>query len=207
MAKKLFLLPLFTTLAAAKNTVTSMVIPDFDAPTMVASIMGNDATATTYSLTCSPLPEGDDCGMGPGLTMVAQATTTSVFLDEDEEDFHFTILCSVGGTTSAVCTETAKGNGANNPGEKHVSTYSGSNLPLVPVTITAGSVTSAAEGSDATSTASTATATSAESTSTESSASGGSTSTSASTGGMPQMTGDVKALFGGAAVAIAAAFI
>lgn len=65
------------------------------------------------------------------------------------------------------------------------------------VTITAGSVTSAAEtGSASTDTA--------ESKSTGTATSG---STSASTGGMPQMTGDVKALFGGAAVAIAAAFV
>lgn len=66
------------------------------------------------------------------------------------------------------------------------------------VTITAGSVTSAAE----TGSASTGTAES-KSTGTDTSA-----SASASTGGMPQMTGDVvKALFGGAAVAIAAAFV
>ena len=65
------------------------------------------------------------------------------------------------------------------------------------VTITAGSVKSAAEtGSASTDTA--------ESKSTGTATSG---STSASTGGMPQMTGDVKALFGGAAVAIAAAFV
>ena len=43
MAAKYF--GLFTASLAAASTTTSMVLPDFDAPTIVASIMGNVSTA------------------------------------------------------------------------------------------------------------------------------------------------------------------
>ncbi|RHZ67358.1 uncharacterized protein CDV56_109304, partial [Aspergillus thermomutatus] len=121
-------------LVSAQNTVTSMLIYGADPQPLVASIVGNDATATTYSINCPPGTDSSDCGMGPGLTLVAGPTTTVLKMDEPEEDFHWTVNCSVGGTTTAVCTETASGTGANFPGVS-ASTFS-DDLPLMKVTIT-----------------------------------------------------------------------
>ena len=48
MAAKYF--GLFTASLAAASTTTSMVLPDFEAPTIVASVMGNVST-TAFHLT------------------------------------------------------------------------------------------------------------------------------------------------------------
>ncbi|KAF7168846.1 hypothetical protein CNMCM5623_001788 [Aspergillus felis] len=196
--------PLLLSLAAAglvsaQTTVTSMLIYGADPQPLVASIVGSDATATTYSINCPPGTDSSDCGMGPGLTVVAGPTTTVLKMDEPSEDFHWTVRCSVGGTTTAVCTETASGTGANFPGVSS-STFS-NDLPLMAVTITAGS----AAGAGATPTTASATATTAATASASgkstaskdaskplsaaSSGASGSSSSAVSTGGRPRVTG------------------
>ncbi|KAF4166924.1 hypothetical protein CNMCM6936_005833 [Aspergillus lentulus] len=195
-------------LVSAQNTVTSMLIYGADPQPLVASIVGSDATATTYSINCSPGTDSSDCGMGPGLTLVAGPTTTVLKMDEPEEDFHWTVSCSVGGTTTAVCTETASGAAANFPGVS--SSIFSNNLPLMAVTITAGSgagagATSATASATATATtAATATATaSGKSTASEDASKTSSTGSSAvSTGGMPRVTGGAAGLLGAAALAL-----
>ncbi|GFF74930.1 hypothetical protein IFM61392_02656 [Aspergillus lentulus] len=197
-------------LVSAQNTVTSMLIYGADPQPLVASIVGSDATATTYSINCPPGTDSSDCGMGPGLTLVAGPTTTVLKMDEPEEDFHWTVSCSVGGTTTAVCTETASGAAANFPGVSS-STFS-NDLPLMAVTITAGSgagpsakpATATASATATATTAATATATaSGKSTASQDASKSSSTGSSAvSTGGMPRVTGGAAGLLGAAALAL-----
>lgn len=73
-------------MASAQNTVTSMLIYGADPQPLVASVVGSDATATTYSINCPPGTDSTDCGMGPGLTLVAGPTTTVLKMDEPQED-------------------------------------------------------------------------------------------------------------------------
>lgn len=44
-----------------------------------------DATATTYSINCPPGTDSSDCGMGPGLTLIAGPKTTMI-LDAPDLD-------------------------------------------------------------------------------------------------------------------------
>ncbi|GIK04370.1 hypothetical protein Aspvir_008451 [Aspergillus viridinutans] len=185
-------------LVSAQNTVTSMLIYGADPQPLVASIVGSDATATTYSINCPPGTDSSDCGMGPGLTVVAGPTTTVLKMDEPEED-----LCSVGGTTTAACTETASGTGANFP-DVSSSTFS-NDLPLMAVTITAGAAGASATPATASAAATTAATTSASGKSTaskDSSKTSSSGSSAVSTGGMPRVTGGAGGLLGAAAVAL-----
>lgn len=46
-----------------------------------------DATATTYSINCPPGTDSSDCGMGPGLTLIAGPKTTMI-LDAPDEDLY-----------------------------------------------------------------------------------------------------------------------
>ncbi|KAF7589580.1 Mucin-21 [Aspergillus hancockii] len=205
-------------LVSATSTVTSMFLTGLDAQNLVASIIGNDATATTYYVTCPPSTSSEDdydCGLGPGLTVTEAAPTHIMELNE-KPDFYYTVSCSVGGTTAAVCTEIAGGPEANFPGTT-ISTLRQSEIGFVPVTITAGSITSVSATATPTTTAESGSKTTGGPTetsksSTSSSASGSSSSSSSSssatsTGGMPQITGDASMLFGGAAVALAAALL
>lgn len=130
--------------------------------------------------------------------------------------------CSVG-KTLAVCTESMGGSGANFPGVSTVS-FSDDALTHMPVTITAGNISSVSGASPATTTTTTpatpgaattaagaATVTDKTSVSGETGAasqtgSGTGTSTTASTGGLPAVTGNVGVV-GGIAVAVAAAVL
>ncbi|KAL5362681.1 hypothetical protein BJX96DRAFT_154397 [Aspergillus floccosus] len=62
--------------SAKANPVTTMLIYGADPQPLAASVVGNDATATTYSINCPPGTDGSDCGMGPGLTLIAGPKTT-----------------------------------------------------------------------------------------------------------------------------------
>ncbi|PWY89695.1 hypothetical protein BO94DRAFT_490860 [Aspergillus sclerotioniger CBS 115572] len=209
-------------LVSAKTTVTSMFFYDTDAQSLDASIMGNDATATTYSVNCPPGTDSDDCGMGPGMTVIAGPQTT-MFMDIPDEDFYYTVICSLDGTTYAVCSEMASGAGANFPGTT-ITTLDEGDLGLMPVTITAGSVTSvaataahattevqsasntgssASSGTETQSAASTGTSASASASTAVSTASNASKASASaiSTGRGSLVTGDAALVFGGAAAA------
>ncbi|KAL2865385.1 putative GPI anchored protein [Aspergillus lucknowensis] len=112
-----------------------MFILDADEQPLAASIVGNDATATTYSINCPPGTPGDECGMGPGMTLIAAGETTS-YIFYSGEAFQYTAECSVG-NSRAVCTESAGGSEANFPGVSTTTTA----VKLMPVTVTAGEVT------------------------------------------------------------------
>ncbi|KAB8071866.1 hypothetical protein BDV29DRAFT_159063 [Aspergillus leporis] len=217
MTVKLFMGLAMAGLISATSTVTSMFLMGLDSQNLVASIVDNDATATTYYVTCPPATQTDDdyadCGLGPGMTVTNAAPTIIMQLNE-EPAFSYTVNCSVGGTTAAVCTAIAGGPAANNAGT-FISTLQQSEISFAPVTITGGSIKSVSATTTPTTTAESgskatggATETSKSSTSSPGSGSSASSSSSAaSTGGMPQITGDTSMLFGGAAVALAAALL
>ncbi|KAL4783307.1 hypothetical protein BJX76DRAFT_330308 [Aspergillus varians] len=182
MLLKSFLLPALASLAAAESTVTSMFIINADKQPLAASIAGNDATATTYSINCPPGTPSDECGMGIGMTLVAGSETTTYIMNMGPR-FQYTAKCSVG-KSSAVCTESAGGPDANFPGVDTTTV----DVDLLPVTVTAGKVT---EGG------STATTTSAGSSSTDSTDST-TTTTAAGTTGRGSSTPDLATATGAA---------
>ncbi|KAL2802752.1 hypothetical protein BJX63DRAFT_414019 [Aspergillus granulosus] len=137
MMFKSLLIPALASVAYAESTVTSMFIFGADPQPLAASIVGNDQTATTYSINCPPGTDGNDCGMGPGMTLVAGKDVTSWIFD-DGPAFQYTAECTVK-NSKATCTESAGGSEANFPGVSTTTTT----VDLMPVTITAGSITDA----------------------------------------------------------------
>ncbi|KAL3437022.1 hypothetical protein BDV09DRAFT_163515 [Aspergillus tetrazonus] len=204
------LLPALASLAIAESTVTSMFIFGADRQPLAASIMGNDASATTYSINCPPGTDSNDCGMGPGMTVIA-ADETTTYIMNDGDNFNFTAECSVG-KSIADCTASAGGPDANFPGVETAT----EEVSYIPVTVTAGSVTSAG-GSTATS-ASTSSSSTGSSASEEATAAGSASASRASetasqtaeetaaqpseTGAAVRVTGVVGLVVGGAAVAL-----
>ncbi|KAL4919266.1 hypothetical protein BDW62DRAFT_47275 [Aspergillus aurantiobrunneus] len=193
MMLKALLLPTLGSLAHAQSSVTSMFILGAGPQPLDASIVGNDAGATTYSINCPPGTPSDECGMGPGMTVVADGEMTTYIIGMGDE-FQFTASCSVREPT-ALCTESAGGFGANFPG---VSTTT-ERVAFMPVTVTAGEVTGAASE--------TATATSSETLTagTETGASGSATASGtesdADADAEATPTGAAAKVTGGAAVA------
>ncbi|CAI7647362.1 unnamed protein product [Penicillium pancosmium] len=180
MAIKSLLLLATAALATAESSVVSMFIPDVEGTALVASVIAQRLRRVTGSV--------PDLGT------------------EESGIFHNygRMICSLGGTTTAVCTDINSGAGANFPGT-HTTTLASSDITSLPVTITAGATTGAASDTSASTTESSTTATSDTTASQTSASSSGAmaSSTSSSTGGMSQITGaPVLAL--GAAVAFVA---
>lgn len=162
-----------------------------------------DATATTYSITC-PKPtatEYSDCGLGPGLVVTEGPKTAAYTIVDLADDLFVSLGCSLDGTTFANCSGTMGGSAANFPG-KQAYTLKGSNAQFLPVTVTAGSVTSVTATATETGTGTTTAA------QTASGATGTATDGSEmSTGGLPKVTGNTGIVAGGLAVAVAGAFV
>ncbi|OJJ96897.1 hypothetical protein ASPACDRAFT_46425 [Aspergillus aculeatus ATCC 16872] len=219
------------TLVSAENIVTTLFIPDTDAESLVGSVMGVAATATTYLVNCPTATgiddddDGDDCGMGPGMTIVAGPQTTSYFLGEPEDDLYMSMACSVQGITYGVCTEMISGTGADFPGTYTTTMGTDDLCCFVPVTITAGTLTGAGDATSPATVLATGTAAStapdASATGTDPAVSGkpaaatvgastttNNSTTQSSTGAAALITHDSTLFFGGAAAAalVAAAF-
>ncbi|KAJ6017273.1 GPI anchored protein [Penicillium sp. IBT 35674x] len=198
-------------LAAAQSSVVSLFIPFADPQPLVASVMGESAGTTTYSINCPAGTDSSDCGMGPGLYMTAGPTTMRYSMSEPAEDFYDSILCSLGGTTTAACTEMASGTGANFPGTE-TGTFAKTDITMLAVTVTAGpTATSASTTTDSKHTSSTdktGTTEAAGTTGSGSSTSGAASTSQASatsTGGLSRVTGHPGVALGGAAIALVAA--
>ncbi|KAL1886455.1 hypothetical protein Plec18167_000386 [Paecilomyces lecythidis] len=204
-------------LASAQSSVISAFIPDTDPQPLVASIIGNDAAATTYFLTCREGTDSSDCGMGPGMTLISGPKTAGLLMNVPEEDFYGSILCSMGGTTTGICTASMSGSGANDPGVS-TETLAASDIQLLPVTITAGSTTPVAASASATATASgsgaasaaptgasqasSASRTSTGSSSASSTKASGTAASATNTGAASPMSADAQMVMGLAAVAV-----
>ncbi|KAL4900391.1 hypothetical protein BDW74DRAFT_161885 [Aspergillus multicolor] len=200
MIMKSLFLPALASLAYAESSVTSMFLLGFDELSIVASIAGNDATATTYSMTCPASVDEEECGMGSGLTVVEAGNAMTYQMDEGDY-YHFSGKCTIDGTIAA-CTGTASGQGDGLPASQTYRTYA----KYMPVTITAGSVTDAAATSSAEASS---TATHASQTATESAEETAETTgdEATPTGAAPQVTGAAGMMLSGAAMALVAAVL
>ncbi|OBT86325.1 hypothetical protein VE02_07427 [Pseudogymnoascus sp. 03VT05] len=133
-------LALATVSAAQKATVT-LFVPDTEEEPLVASIIGSDATATTYAISCDPAASAQDCGVEGTITLTEGPTTAKytiapVIDPNGQTAFAGHYDCSLAGTTSAVCVESNGGSEANFPGVS-TETYTGTDQPYIPITITA----------------------------------------------------------------------
>ncbi|KAJ5777646.1 hypothetical protein N7520_000892 [Penicillium odoratum] len=196
-------------LVAAQTSVVSMFIPFADPQSLAASIVGQSAGTTTYSINCPPGTDSSDCGMGPGLWLTAGPTTTKYSMSSPEEAFYDSVVCSVGGTTTAACTEVLSGTGANWVGTD-TETYAQSEITFLPVTVTAGpatvtSVSTTASSTDSSQTSAGQTASSGNTASSTSGTSSTIKTSAVSTGGLSRVTGNPSIALGGAAVAFVAA--
>ncbi|KFZ16302.1 hypothetical protein V502_05185 [Pseudogymnoascus sp. VKM F-4520 (FW-2644)] len=133
-----------TTLSAAQKATVTLFVPGTEDEPLVASIIGSDATATTYAIMCDPAAESVDCGVEGTITLTegpatAKYTIAPVVDPNGETAFAGKFECSLAGTTSAVCVESHGGSEANFPGIS-TETYTGTDQPYVPITITARAV-------------------------------------------------------------------
>lgn len=117
-------------------------------------------------------------------------------------------MCSVGGTTTAVCTERMPSTGSlSKPGL--TSTLGPGDISQLPVTITNGPATASATDASTTgtNTGTETTGTTEGSGNTAQTSESSPQQTATSTGGSPQITADPRVLLGGAAAALVAAAV
>ncbi|RFN52883.1 hypothetical protein FIE12Z_2896 [Fusarium flagelliforme] len=136
---------------------TSLGLPMYGTQSLVAEVIGADATATTYVLNCPPGTDGSDCGtynntvtIGPwaSKTLPPGAASTGdldIFItmpSEDEEyDWRFSLHCDMSRSVAKKCTTiNIGGNDDDHPTATLTASEDLAELTLVyaPVAITAG---------------------------------------------------------------------
>ncbi|KFY09665.1 hypothetical protein V492_05401 [Pseudogymnoascus sp. VKM F-4246] len=132
-----------TTVSAAQKATITLFVPGTEDDSLVASIIGSDATATTYAINCDSNAD-KACGVEGTITLTegpktAKYTIAPVIDPNGETAFAGKYECSLAGTTSAVCTESHGGSEANFPGIS-TETYTGTDQPYIPITITARAI-------------------------------------------------------------------
>jgi hypothetical protein len=158
MKAQLFLAFTLVGLSAAQSTTVSLFLPNTDQQGLVASVVGavsnpppcfrrwplfptadkltQDATATTYALSCPPGTDANSCGYGGGATVIEGPSTLQLVLLSSSVPLE-TIACNLAGTTQAVCTisETLKGYSTS---QVTTSTLGPADITFFPIGITAG---------------------------------------------------------------------
>ncbi|OBT43013.1 hypothetical protein VE00_07356 [Pseudogymnoascus sp. WSF 3629] len=132
------------TVSVAQTATVTLFVPGTEKEPLVASIIGSDATATTYAISCDPAASAQDCGVEGTITLTEGPTTANytiapVIDPNGSVAFAGQYDCSLAGTTSAVCVESHGGSEANFPGVS-TETYTGTDQPYIPITITARAV-------------------------------------------------------------------
>lgn len=125
-----------STPALAQQSVLTLPFYGYDKMPIVGSVIAADSSATTLQLACRAGTDGSDCGLFPMQTLTVGPSTYNMYMG-DGSAFTGTQDCSTMGTTRAVCTESAAGAQANDPGMS-TATYSGSDIGVIGVTVTAG---------------------------------------------------------------------
>lgn len=119
-------------LSAAQSTTTvSLFLPNTDPQSLVASVIGTDATATTYLISCPPGSDANNCGYGGGATVIEGPSTLQMVIGGAS------IACNLAGTTQAVCTESQTLSGFSTT-ELVTSTLGPADITYFPVGVTAG---------------------------------------------------------------------
>ncbi|GME26083.1 gpi anchored [Neofusicoccum parvum] len=162
---------LFAAGTMAQSTITTTWFAGGFENNPVASVIGADSTAVTYSVGCSKEDiDNDECGMAGGFTVTAGPSifefeyTDALTASDYTADFSMSESCDLSGTTMAVCVESAGGSEANFPGVS-TETLTGTDVSWGTLYITAGfdnlaaATGASASGSQASATGSSASAT------------------------------------------------
>ncbi|KAJ5708418.1 hypothetical protein N7488_008219 [Penicillium malachiteum] len=118
------------TAVAAGNTA-NLLLPGFEGHDLQAGVLGKDADATTYLVTCPSSVASTACGI-PGSGMTAIAAPTSAQLIHANDGNTASLSCNVAGTTYASCYATYGTATAHQ-------TLTGTNLNWMAVTVTTSS--------------------------------------------------------------------
>ncbi|KAJ5701735.1 hypothetical protein N7488_009283 [Penicillium malachiteum] len=201
--------------ASENNSVVSLFIYGADQQSLVGSVIESRSEIATYSINCPTGTNSSDCGVSSGLLYTEGPTTVQWELQTPYDAYVQTlpvtikastthnllsnvygrVICSTGGTTTAVCTEVTPTNGSTAV-TSETTALNSDQITLLAVTITARANTSS---SNATVTAITTTT----STATNSSDMAPSSSTSASGNTVP-ISVPTEFFLGGLAVALIA---
>jgi hypothetical protein len=90
-----------------------------------------DATATTYLISCPPGTDANNCGYGGGATVIEGPSTVQMVIGGAN------IACNLAGTTQAVCTESQTLSGFSTT-QLVTSTLGPTDITYFPVGVTAG---------------------------------------------------------------------
>jgi len=199
----------------AQNSTVVLPLLNVDQQPIVASIVGSDADATTYVLSCPTGTDASDCGLPDSFTVTEGPSTLHFATSDSQGDLiggdvtgvslppdasytgSFDYACKITGSSSADCTLTASAsyNGTVSTTTDSTTVTDASDLGYVTVTVTAGSTGASTTGSSSKS----------------SSKSGASSETASGTAGgkqtsnpaMPAITAKAQWALGGAAAALA----
>jgi hypothetical protein len=97
---------------------------------LLTSIL-QDATATTYLISCPPGSDSNNCGYGGGATVIEGPSTLQMVIGGAS------IACNLAGTTRAVCTESQTLSGFSTT-ELVTSTLGPADITYFPIGVTAG---------------------------------------------------------------------
>ena len=123
-------------LATAQSTTLSLPFYGFDTQAIVASVVSANPSATTMALACPSGTDSNDCGLFPYMTLVYGPSTYHLDMGVgDAQAATATADCNRGATVT--CTESAGGSEANFPGSS-TTTYEGTDVATLPVTVTSG---------------------------------------------------------------------
>jgi hypothetical protein len=98
---------------------------------LLTSFFLQDATATTYLISCPPGSDANNCGYGGGATVIEGPSTLQMVIGGAS------IACNLAGTTQAVCTESQTLSGFSTT-ELVTSTLGPADITYFPVGVTAG---------------------------------------------------------------------
>ncbi|KAH6625588.1 hypothetical protein C7974DRAFT_203301 [Boeremia exigua] len=132
MISALILSTMLGIVAAQQDHTLTVPLIGGDADTVAASVVSANSAATTLALACI----STECGLFPAHTLVVGPSTYNVDMSDPNTDFTATQDCVIA-SSSAVCKETAGGSEANFPGSS-TTTYEGTEVGRLTVTVTAG---------------------------------------------------------------------
>ncbi|KAJ6007766.1 hypothetical protein N7540_011742 [Penicillium herquei] len=154
-----------TNAASENNSVVSLFIYGADQQSLRSEI-------ATYSINCPPGTNSTDCGVSSGLLYTEGPTTVQWELQTPyDANVYGRVVCSTGGTTTAVCTEVTPTNGSTAV-TSETTALNSDQITLLAVTITARANTSASNATVTAITTTTATNLNSSDTGTSTSASG-----------------------------------
>ncbi|OQE15940.1 hypothetical protein PENSTE_c026G03062 [Penicillium steckii] len=148
MNHKILLVLITVAVAVAETSVVSLFLPDInDSPqSLVGSIMAEENETAIYSINCAKTVDINDCAFYPGMLYTAGPTTVEWRIKPPYTHGLVTAICSVDGTTSAVCTISMSVTGDITP-YPETTTLDKNQIQSTRVTITAAPTRSATDAS------------------------------------------------------------